>query len=210
MSDSHSKDKLKKDKPDNIQFEIPHFLKKSLLRKRHPKIRRRRRFTRKISIPENVLAKLTHDSIHLEELKKKILYLRAEIENQRKRFEKEKDTTIKLANERLLINFLPILDHLDLAIQSAQNAHSYDSLIEGIELIRKQFLEYLGSNGLKQIKAVGEPFNPALHEAVAKIENDELPELTVIEELRKGFALFDKVIRPSMVKVSQKKKQNSQ
>ena len=210
MSDIPNKDKLKKEKADKSKFEIPHFLKKTLLRKKPPKIRRKRKFIRQISIPENILTKLTHDSISLEELKKRILYVKAEFDNFKKRAEKEKENVIKLSNEKLLINFLPILDHFDLAIQSAQNSHNYDSLIEGIELIKKQFLEYLESSGLKPIKTIGESFDPSLHEAVAKVENDDVPELTVIEELRKGFTLFDKIIRPSMVKVSQKKKNNTQ
>ncbi len=205
MSDIHNNDISKKDGSRKRQSKIPHSMKKTFAKRKPFRIQRKRKFLKKTTIPDSVFSELIRNSADLEKATKKLINLKENYESYKKRVEREKGNTIKLANEKLLLDFLPTLDHLELAIQSAKNTHNHESLINGIEMIQKQFLEYLESNGLKQINALGESFDPAFHEAVAKEERNDVPEHTIIEELRKGFQLFDKVIRPSMVKISEKK-----
>ncbi len=99
--------------------------------------------------------------------------------------------------------FLPVLDNIDRALESFRGAQAQESLIKGVEMIQKQFLSTLEKLGVKEIKALGQPFDPQLHEAVmqAKAQEGQEPN-TVIEVLQKGYRTEDKVIRYSMVKVA--------
>lgn len=124
--------------------------------------------------------------------------LQADFENYRNRTEREKSNTIKLANEKLILELLPIVDDLDRVIL---NGDEEDEFVQGVSLIRESFLKILESRGLEPIDANGEDFDPNLHHAVLAEESDE-PENKVIETLQIGYKLNDKVIRPAMVKVS--------
>lgn len=130
--------------------------------------------------------------------------LQADMENLQKITKRQLDTVTKHASERLLVKLLPILD----ALQQAGNmVHSNDSLPPeeialGLKMLHKQLTEVLNSEGLEEILAVGHPLDPERHEVVSYVETDDKPESTVIEEIRKGYALNGKVIRPSLVVVS--------
>ena len=148
-----------------------------------------------------------------EEVKKnKILYdqllrLKAEFENFRKRTERNKEDLIKFAEGNLIQELLPVIDNLERAIDSAHNHKDFDLFKQGIIMIQKQLREILTKAGLADIKSAGEKFDPHWHEIVSEEEIDGRPEGTIITELRKGYTLDGRVIRPAMVKASKKKKQ---
>ncbi|MDP4159530.1 MAG: nucleotide exchange factor GrpE [Bacillota bacterium] len=128
--------------------------------------------------------------------------LQAEFDNYRKRTIKEKTEIIKYASERLVGELLPVLDNFERATSAAQVNSDFSSFSQGVEMILRQLQTALGKEGLKAMEVVGQPFDPNLHDAVLRVESDEHPENTVVEELQKGYYLKDKVLRPSMVKVS--------
>jgi len=128
--------------------------------------------------------------------------LQADFDNYRKRTQKEKTELIKYASERLVGELLPVLDNFDRAVSAAKVNPDFTSFSQGVEMILRQMQAALSKEGLKAMDAVGRPFDPNLHEAVLRVASDEHPENTVVEELQKGYYLKEKVIRPSMVTVS--------
>jgi len=132
----------------------------------------------------------------------RLMYLQADFENYRKRMEKEMREAIQLSNERLITNLLAVIDELEMAIQSGEETENKGALLEGVEMVLKKMYATLGQEGLTKIEAAGRPFDPVRHEAIFKVSTMDYAEGTVIEEVRKGFMLKDKVIRPSVVKVA--------
>jgi len=138
----------------------------------------------------------------------KLQRLQADMENLQKIAKRQIETVTKQASEALVVKLLPILDALE---QAGTLAHENKSLPPeevsvGLRMIYKQLLETLGSEGLKEIPTrPGEKLNPETQEVVNYVETDEAPEDTVVEEIRKGYVLNGKVIRPSLVVVSRKK-----
>ena len=137
-----------------------------------------------------------------EEYLVRLKYLQADFENYQKRVKKEIDEAVRVEVEKLILKFLNVLDNLELALKVGKESSDKDALIKGVEITLKGLEEVLKEEGLTRIEAEGKPFNPAFHEAVENIQTDNLPENFVVEELRKGYILRGKVIRPSMVKVS--------
>lgn len=125
----------------------------------------------------------------------------ADFDNFRKRTARERQELIKSANERLLQDLLAPLDHFEMGLQSAQKTSQDDPLRQGMEMVLAQFQQFLSSQGVTEIQALGQPFDPALHEAVAHQESPE-PEGQVTQQLRKGYRLNDKLLRPASVIVS--------
>ena len=117
---------------------------------------------------------------------------------------KEKAELIKYGNESVLKEFLGILDNLERALSSAKRSKEMEPLIEGLELIIKQFEAILERFGVKSIEAKGRPFDPYVHEAIMHVESDEHPENTVLEEFQRGFTFHDRLLRPAKVSVSKK------
>jgi len=128
--------------------------------------------------------------------------LQADFDNFRKRTQKEKVELIKYASERLVVELLPVLDNFDRAVSAAKVNPDFTSFSQGVEMILRQMQTALSKEGLKAMEAVGQPFDPNLHDAVLRVASDEHPENTVVEELQKGYYLKEKVLRPCMVKVS--------
>jgi molecular chaperone GrpE len=126
----------------------------------------------------------------------------ADLQNFRRRGEEERTRIIRDANERLIRELLPVLDDFDLAVGAAKQTQSYEQLIGGVEAILRKFNETLAKQGVSAIEAVGEKFDPDLHEAVMLDEDTDLPDETVTSELRRGYLLNKRVIRPSLVKVA--------
>jgi len=150
-------------------------------------------------------------SKEVEELKDKAKqandnYLRAmaDLQNFRRRGEEERIRIIRDANERLIKEMLPVLDDFDLALDAARKTESYEQLIGGVSAILRKFADTLGKQGVQPIPAIGEQFNAEVHEAVMLDEESEEPDETVTAELRKGYTLHERVIRPSLVKVAKK------
>mgnify|MGYP002508518557 CR=1 FL=1 len=103
---------------------------------------------------------------------------------------------------KLMTELLPVLDNFQLALKSPAESQEAQNVVKGVEMIYRQMLQTLEQAGMAKIEAVGQPFNPNLHEAIMQVEDDTVPEDTVVEELRAGYMLKERVIRPSMVKVS--------
>ena len=134
------------------------------------------------------------------------LYIRsqAEMDNMKKRFQKEKEDFIKFSNESLIKQLLTVMDNLEKAVDHSQEGNSVDALREGVDLTLKGLMSILEKEGLEQIKALHEPFDPNFHEAVSEQEDESVEPGTVIEELQKGYLLRQRLIRPAMVVVSKK------
>lgn len=145
--------------------------------------------------------KLTEERRLLHE---QLLRRQAEFENFRKRTDRERSEIALKARADLINEMLPILDNFERALNSANSPEDavQEGILTGIRLIHRQFLDCLIGMGLNPIQAVGEPFDPHLHEAVTTEVTADQPENTILEELRRGYKLGDKLIRPSMVKVS--------
>ncbi len=138
-----------------------------------------------------------------KELNDKYLRLYADFENYRKRVSKEKEELAKYATESVLYELLTTIDHLEIALQHAENDRS-DGLRQGVEMTLRELMRTLEKFGLKPIEALNRPFDPEFHHAMAQVERDDVEEKTVVEELRKGYTCGDKVLRASMVTVSTK------
>ena len=128
--------------------------------------------------------------------------LQADFENYKKRVEKERKNDQRQASARVVQNLLPVLDNFERAIASASADEAGSSLHQGVQLIFRQILDELRREGLKAIDTVGEPFDPKLHEAVATEEHTDLPHQTIMEELRRGYTLHERLLRAALVKVS--------
>jgi molecular chaperone GrpE len=142
--------------------------------------------------------------ILIKELKENNLRLLADFENFRRRKEEEVSHSRKYASEEIIKQFLGILDNFDRALATVESSHNLESFVTGIQMIHKQMRDVMHKEGVMEIKARGEHFDPSLHQAVAMVEDDELPDETIVDELQKGYKLKEKVIRPSMVRVSRK------
>ncbi len=136
-----------------------------------------------------------------EELLTSLRYLQADFENYRKRVDREIRELEEFSTLGLVRKLVPVLDDLELAVVSATRAED-KGLLEGVKMVQKNLGSALESEGLREIKAVGEPFNPSTHEAVDKVQGADNPEDVVVEEMRKGYTFKGKVLRPSAVKVA--------
>jgi molecular chaperone GrpE len=141
----------------------------------------------------------------------RLLRVSAEFENFKKRSAREMDELRKFSNQALVKDLLPIIDNLELALKSSEESgRNVDSKFrEGVDLTRKEILKIFEKYNVKQIEALGEPFDPNYHEAVMREESDRYGENTVISELQKGYLMHDRLIRPTMVVVATPKN-NSQ
>jgi molecular chaperone GrpE len=139
------------------------------------------------------------------EAQEQMLRLRAEFENVKKRFEREKIDAIKYANERLLAEVLPIVDNLDRATASLAEGHDPEKVNQGLRLAQNELHQVLETHGVEVVKALGEKFDPRLHEAVGVAERDDVEEGTVVDEIQRGYLLNGRLIRPSRVRIAQAK-----
>jgi molecular chaperone GrpE len=126
----------------------------------------------------------------------------ADFQNFRRRKEEERGADRQFANRELIIGLLPVLDNFERALAAAEKSQSYDALIDGVKLTLRQLNDFLAKNGVRPIDSVGKEFDPNYHEAVMRVDSGDEPENTVVEELQKGYAMHDRVLRPSMVKVA--------
>lgn len=134
------------------------------------------------------------------------LYIRsqAEIDNLKKRYQKERQSLVKFANESLIRQLLPVVDNLEKAITHSQDEDSIQTIREGVDLTLKGLTDILQKAGVEKVEAVGEQFDPNFHEAVSEMADDGVEPGTVIKDLQKGYILNQRLIRPSMVIVSKK------
>jgi molecular chaperone GrpE len=131
----------------------------------------------------------------------RLKYMQADLENLRKRFDREINEAKEHCNERLMIQLLEIVDELEMAVKIGRSSNSADTLTQGVEMTLQKLSKMLKNEGVSPIDCLGKPFDPSKHDAVAKTEKDDAKECTVVEEVRKGYVMKEKVIRPSIVKV---------
>ena len=150
------------------------------------------------------LKQLRADAAKAGEYYERLLRQVAETDNLRKRLAKEKHDAIRYANESLIEQLLPTMDSFDMAMLAVKNADdtTIDSLKTGIEMVHTQLKRTLEEVGLSEIDAAGQSFDPALHEAMSRKETDEADEGTVLEQIRKGYKLKDRLVRPASVVVA--------
>ncbi|TET93020.1 nucleotide exchange factor GrpE [Candidatus Aerophobetes bacterium] len=134
--------------------------------------------------------------------------LKAEFENYKRRSQKERERIVSWSNEDLIKQFLPVLDDLERAVDSSQQSKNLASLMEGMRMILDQLKAILQKQGLQEIQAKGEEFDPHYHEALMSVDLAEYPDNLVVEEMRKGYKLNDKILRPAMVKVNKRSQEN--
>jgi molecular chaperone GrpE len=131
-------------------------------------------------------------------------YLRqtAELENFKKRVNRERDEAIRFANEALVKELLAIVDNLERAVAHSKGGGNGKPLVEGVELVLRGLFDILAKHGVVQISAIGQPFDPQKHEAMAQVENSTYEPNTVVEEYHKGYLLRDRLLRPALVSVA--------
>ena len=132
-------------------------------------------------------------------LKDQLLRARADFENSRKRLIREKEESLRYANQAVLADLLPLLDHLELGLQAATSATDAASVVTGVKLIQSQFERFLTEHGVTPIEAVGKPFDPNWHEALGQEPAEGKAEGTVLHQRRRGFKLGDRLLRPASV-----------
>jgi molecular chaperone GrpE len=177
--------------------------------------------------PEGMSSELTGDVIdnasrpdagqqELEELREKLdakekevkehyeRYLRqvAELDNFKKRINREKEDAIRYANENLIKDIIPVIDNLERAIAHAQGGGNGKPLVEGVEMVLRGLLDVFGKHGVVQVPAVGEVFDPGKHEAMAQVESSQYEPNTVVDEHHRGYLLRDRLLRPALVTVA--------
>lgn len=138
----------------------------------------------------------------LDDAEKRYLYLQAEFQTFRRRMEEQARTERKYATEDLIKALLPALDNFERALHAAEQTSNFEALMSGIQSTHKQLSTALEKVGLTPINAVGEEFNPHYHEAVGHAQDTGLDPNTVAEEVQKGYMFHDKVLRPTLVRVS--------
>jgi molecular chaperone GrpE len=146
-------------------------------------------------------AKIADLESELAETREKYLRLAADFDNFKKRARQERLETIQHASADLISRILPVLDDLQKALDHAP-ANVDESWVKGLELGVRKLEEALGTHGLQAIDSIGSRFDPKVHEAVGHEESSEHPEDTVVTELRRGYRVHDRVVRPALVKVA--------
>jgi molecular chaperone GrpE len=139
----------------------------------------------------------------------KLRYLMADFDNYRKRMERQTESKINQGKAELILKFVSIHDDLSRAIETARQGKSDQVVIQGLEGILRNVESLFDAEGVKEIETTGTPFDPNIHDAISFKYDDTVPENTVISEIRKGYMMSDKVLRPSLVEISKRIVKNS-
>ena len=146
----------------------------------------------------------------LKNTQEKLLRTMAEMENQRRRFEKEKKEAFEFGGFNFAAESLLIIDNIDRAITSFKNDESFknnkdlDKIINGIEIVKKDLVSIFKKNGIEPIECINKKFDPNFHQAMLEVENNTKEPGTVIQEIQKGYMMKDRLLRPSLVGVAKK------
>lgn len=151
---------------------------------------------------ENMAAALEEAKNKLQESEDRILRLAADFENTKKRLEREREISLKYAEENILKELLPGIDNIERAMDQGKEANNVESLLEGVELTRNGLMATLEKYGVKAIESAGQPFDPNIHEAIAMEETEEIEPNMVLREFQKGYLYKDRLLRPAKVIVS--------
>jgi molecular chaperone GrpE len=148
---------------------------------------------------DSLLTKLEAD---VESYRDLALRSKADLDNFRKRAAREKEDAMKYANAAFLERLIPILDNFELGLNAARTGAENSPILAGMDMVAKQLNDFLLSSGVEPVNAEGQPFDPNLHEAVAQEESAKVAEGLIIRQLRKGYKLRDRLLRPATVVVS--------
>lgn len=151
---------------------------------------------------QNVSELLAAKDEEIQQLNDRILRMAAEMENTRKRLDREKCDAISFANVSLIKDLLSVVDNLERALRHAEGDADPASLLDGVKMTLKGFLDVLARHGCVPFDAVGKIFDPNFHEAVAQQESADHEDFTVLSEFQRGYTLNDRLLRPAMVIVS--------
>lgn len=138
----------------------------------------------------------------IEELSDKLLRQMAEFDNFRKRTEKEKSAMYEIGAKDIIEKLLPVVDNFERGFSTVTEEDKEDAFVTGMEMVYKQLMTMLETVGVKPIEAVGQEFNPDLHNAVMHVEDETVGDNMIVEEFQKGYTYRDSVVRYSMVKVA--------
>ena len=157
--------------------------------------------------PENadraqLLAKYSELEDQLRQAEERVLRTAADAENFKRRLQREKEEQIRYANETFMRQLLPVIDNLERALQHSATAPNQESLLEGVNMTLKGFIETLSRFGCTVLETIGKTFDPNFHEAVSQEESSKVEPNTVLKELQKGYMLKERLLRPAMVIVS--------
>jgi molecular chaperone GrpE len=145
-----------------------------------------------------------------EDYLSRLRYLQADFENFKRRFDRDSEQIKNFCNERLITSLLEVVDELELAVKNGEISTSTEGLLEGVEMTLKKLRKVLEQEGVSPIdNPEGKVFDPTLHHAIAAVERNDVEDSTVLEEIRKGYIMRGKVIRPTIVKVAVKQKNQS-
>jgi len=152
--------------------------------------------------PAALQQQLEEKTQEAEENYTRLLRLAADMENLKKRQERERAELLQFANENLVKELLPVVDNLERALEHGRQSEAPAALLEGIERVYQGFLKALDKFGVTPFESVGQPFDPAFHNAMMQEEAPGVPDCRVIKELQKGYLMHQRLLRPAMVVVA--------
>ena len=158
--------------------------------------------------PAELQKQLTEKTQEAEDNYARLLRLAADMENLKKRQDKERADLLLYANENLIKELLPVVDNLERALEHGRQAEAPEAWLEGIDLVYQGFLKALAKFGVTPLESVGQQFDPAFHNAVMQEETTEVPDCNVTKELQKGYLMNQRLLRPAMVVVARHPQNN--
>jgi molecular chaperone GrpE len=161
-------------------------------------------------ITQEELDELKAKAAERDEYYDRYLKVHAEYENTRRRLEKEKFEHIRFANEDIIGRLFPIMDNFDMAFAAMEKAEDKAAVLDGIKMIQKEFHKVLEDCGVKKIETVGKQFDPNVHEAVMAVEAPDKKDEEILEEVRSGYMLNDRLLRAAQVKVAKTSEVNEE
>ncbi len=171
--------------------------------------------TKKIDVAEKENAPTKEETIEdkLKITQEKLLRTMAEMENQRRRFEKENQEAFEFGGFNFARESLSLLDNIDRAIisfkndENLRNNKDLNKIIDGIEIVKKDLVSIFKKNGVEQIECINKKFDPNFHQAMLEVENNTKEPGTVVQEIQKGYMMKDRLLRPSLVGVAKKREE---
>src|SRR6202795_2057360 len=158
--------------------------------------------TEDTGLVEELQLALAEKTKKFNELNDKYLRLAAELDNYKRLAQRDQRDLIRFGNEQLLKELLPVVDNLERAVKAAREGGSSDVLIQGVDLTLKQLTEALTRFHVIPVETVGQPFDPATHQAVTSVASEKVPERHVVDEFQRGYLLHDRIFRAAMGSVS--------
>ncbi len=158
--------------------------------------------TEDTGLVEELQLALAEKTEKFNELNDKYLRLAAEFDNYKRLAQRDQRDLIRFGNEQLLKELLPVVDNLELAVKASREGGGSDVLIQGVDLTLKQLTGALTRFHVLPVETVGQPFDPATHQAVASVASEKVPEQHVVDEFQRGYRLHDRTLRAAMVSVS--------